>query len=199
MNLPNALTVLRILLAPVFFFCQLTNTLWGSYAAAGVFITAAVTDLLDGYFARKFSDTTSFGKFMDPLADKILVAFAFIAFLDQDYVHAWMVGLIIFREFFITGVRMLAVYEDGSLILPTVTAKLKTVFQMSSIAVILTYQTLRETLLRFQNFDIYTLEYSMRVTIDILMIVTTFLTLWTGVLYVVRYFPTLRKAFRVTP
>lgn len=198
MNLPNSLTILRILLAPVFFVLQLSTQLWSSYAAAAVFLVAAFTDLLDGYLARKYSTSTSFGKFMDPLADKILVSTAFIAFLSQDYIDAWMVGLIIFREFFITGLRLLAVNE-GQMILPTRTAKMKTVFQMTAIAVVLVHQSVISTLAYCQMYDIYGLEHALRVFIEVLMVIATFLTVWTGVVYVVKNFAVLKGAFTSRP
>ncbi len=147
MNLPNALTLLRIALSPVFMMLFIIDNLWTRFWAMVIFIIAALTDLYDGYYARKYGVTTSFGKFMDPLADKILVSVAFISFVTLGYVEMWMVLAIIFREFLITGLRSLAAYK-GVVIVPTRWAKVKTFMQMTAIAVILLYdqsQDLRAT------------------------------------------------------
>ncbi len=136
MNLPNFLTMVRIVLAPVFMALFIVDNPWAKFWAMVIFITAALTDLFDGYYARKYGLSTSFGKFFDPLADKILVSLAFIAFVALGYVAMWMVLLIILREFLITGLRTLAAYR-GALITPSWSAKLKTFLQMTSISFIL--------------------------------------------------------------
>lgn len=136
MNLPNFLTMVRIVLAPVFMALFIVDNPWAKFWAMVIFITAALTDLFDGYYARKYGLSTSFGKFFDPLADKILVSLAFIAFVALGYVEMWMVLLIVLREFLITGLRTLAAYR-GVLITPSWSAKLKTFLQMTSISFIL--------------------------------------------------------------
>ena len=103
-----------------------------------IFTIASLTDLWDGYLARKYGIVTGFGKFMDPLADKILTSTAFISFAALGYVQAWMIMLIIIREFFITGLRSLAAYR-GLVISPSISAKFKTALQMLTIVVILLY------------------------------------------------------------
>src|SRR4051812_14424298 len=110
MNLPNKLTVLRLLLVPVFMIFTIIDNVWTRIFALLIFIVASLTDLYDGYFARKYGEITTFGKFMDPLADKFLISAAFICFVSMRElrVPAWMVVLIIGREFLITGLRTLA-------------------------------------------------------------------------------------------
>ena len=99
MNLPNQLTVARIVLSPVFMMLLLTDNLYSRWGALGVFILASLTDLYDGYLARKTGITTSFGKFMDPLADKLLVSMALISFLaiDLPFIAGWMVIVVVAR------------------------------------------------------------------------------------------------------
>ncbi|MCI8518137.1 MAG: CDP-diacylglycerol--glycerol-3-phosphate 3-phosphatidyltransferase [Hungatella sp.] len=137
MNLPNKLTVLRVLLIPFF----VTALLWEGgenqtlrYGAAVIFIAASLTDLLDGKIARKYNLVTNFGKFMDPLADKLLVCSALICLIELGQIPAWMVIVIISREFIISGFRLVA-SDNGVVIAASYWGKFKTTFQM--IAVIL--------------------------------------------------------------
>ena len=106
MNLPNKLTILRVIMIPFFVFCVLadggTNQVY-RYIAAAIFIIASLTDLLDGKIARKYNLVTNFGKFMDPLADKLLVCSALICMVELKQLPAWMVIVIISREFIISG------------------------------------------------------------------------------------------------
>lgn len=137
MNLPNKLTVLRVILIP--FFVISLMAFGGSvrilrYLAAAIFIVASLTDLLDGKIARKYNLVTNFGKFMDPLADKLLVCSALICLIELGQLPAWMVIIIVSREFIISGFRLVAV-EQGIVIAASYWGKFKTTFQM--IAVIL--------------------------------------------------------------
>ncbi|MCD8224500.1 MAG: CDP-diacylglycerol--glycerol-3-phosphate 3-phosphatidyltransferase [Clostridiales bacterium] len=137
MNLPNKLTVLRVCMIPFFvlFFMLFegeVRTL--RYVAAAIFIVASLTDLLDGKIARRYNLVTNFGKFMDPLADKLLVCSALICLVELEQLPAWMVIIIISREFIISGFRLVAA-EQGIVIAASYWGKFKTTFQM--IAVIL--------------------------------------------------------------
>ena len=131
MNLPNKLTVLRVCMVPVFVFLMLCNGLGdaGKYAAAAVFIVASATDWLDGYLARKNNLVTDFGKFMYPIADKLLVCSAMICLVEKDALAAWIVIIIIGREFIISGFRLVA-SDKGTVIAASYWGKFKTVFQM---------------------------------------------------------------------
>ena len=137
MNLPNKLTVLRVILIPFF----VAALLWENgenysmrIAAALIFIVASLTDMLDGKIARKYNLVTNFGKFMDPLADKLLVCAALICLIQLNQLPAWMVIIIISREFIISGFRLVA-SDNGVVIAASCWGKFKTTFQM--IAVIL--------------------------------------------------------------
>ncbi len=136
MNLPNKLTMLRIVLAPVF----LAVLYWGfpgaDYAALAIFIIASLTDLLDGKIARKYNLVTDFGKFADPLADKILVVAALLWFVECGRTPAWMVMIVITREFAVSGLRMIA-SDNGRVIAAGWSGKVKTASTMACIAVML--------------------------------------------------------------
>ncbi len=139
MNLPNKLTVLRVLLIPFF----VAALLWDKgenmtlrYVAAGIFIAASLTDLLDGKIARKYNLVTNFGKFMDPLADKLLVCAALICLIELDDIPAWMVIVIISREFIISGFRLVA-SDNGVVIAASYWGKFKTTFQMAAVILLI--------------------------------------------------------------
>ncbi|HIU01881.1 MAG TPA: CDP-diacylglycerol--glycerol-3-phosphate 3-phosphatidyltransferase [Candidatus Onthocola gallistercoris] len=129
MNLPNKLTVLRVILIPFFVVCLLNGFVW---PATIFFILASLTDMLDGKIARKYHLVTNFGKFMDPLADKLLVAAALICFVELGRMPAWIVLIIISREFFISGFRLVAA-EGGVVIAAGYWGKLKTAVTMVTI------------------------------------------------------------------
>ena len=132
LNLPNALTVLRILLVPVVVVALLDETPNGDAIAAGVFALAAFTDTLDGYIARQRNAITTFGKLMDPIADKLLVAASLIALVSLDRLAAWIAMVIIAREFAVTGLRMVAA-EQGTVIQASWLGKVKTILQVAAI------------------------------------------------------------------
>ncbi|WDV47789.1 CDP-diacylglycerol--glycerol-3-phosphate 3-phosphatidyltransferase [Clostridiaceae bacterium M8S5] len=136
MNLANKLTIARIFLVPIFMFFLLVNIPYGDIIAVCLFILAALTDSLDGYIARSRNQVTKFGKFMDPLADKLLVSAALISLLEMGKVSAWVVMTIIAREFAITGFRVLAASE-GITISASWWGKIKTITQITAIIVLL--------------------------------------------------------------
>ena len=132
MNLPNKLTIARVIMIPLFLICLYLNIGCGKYIAVGIFILASLTDLLDGKIARKYNLVTNFGKFMDPLADKLLVCSALIALVDLNRIAAWIVIIIIAREFIISGFRLVA-SDNGVVIAASYWGKFKTAFQMITI------------------------------------------------------------------
>lgn len=134
MNLANKLTVLRMILVPVFLICAMFNTFTGNIIALAIFIIASVTDKLDGYIARSRNQITNFGKFMDPLADKLLVTCALIILVEKNIIPAWVVVVIIAREFVVSGLRTLAA-SQGVVIAASNWGKLKTVIQMIAITI----------------------------------------------------------------
>ena len=185
MNLPNKLTVSRIFLAPVFLVLLLIEDVWARALALAVFIIAALTDLYDGYLARKTGVITGFGKFMDPLADKILTSSAFIAFVALGYARVWMVLPIVVRELFVTGLRSVAAYR-GVMIRPSFMAKVKTFLQMVVIVLILGYVNLK-TFAGPLGWEIGWLDSPLVPrAFDYLLFITMVLTVYTGLDYLWR-------------
>ena len=138
MNLPNKLTIFRVVLIPFFVFFLLTDYAGAAskWIALGIFIIASLTDLLDGRIARKYNLVTNFGKFMDPLADKLLVCAALICLVDMGRLASWMVIIIISREFIISGFRLIA-SDNGVVIAASYWGKFKTTFQMVMICLMI--------------------------------------------------------------
>src|SRR5256885_14582936 len=132
LNLPNALTLLRILAVPVIVVALLDETPNGDALAAGVFALAALTDGLDGYFARSRGSITTFGKLMDPLADKMLITAALIALVSLDRLAAWVAMVIIAREFAVSSLRVAAA-QQGAIIPASILGKIKTVIQVAAV------------------------------------------------------------------
>ena len=130
MNLPNKLTILRVILIPFFLvFLMVDGIPGGKWISLAIFIVASLTDMLDGKIARKYNLVTNFGKFMDPLADKLLVCSAMIAFTGMGIMPAWIVIIIIAREFIISGFRLIAA-EKNVVIAAGMSGKIKTTVQM---------------------------------------------------------------------
>ena len=129
MNLPNKLTMLRVLMIPAYMLMWGLDPAWSSYAALGVFILASLTDLLDGHIARSRNLVTDFGKFMDPLADKVLVMTAMVCFCAMGRFPTWALVIVIFREFAVSGLRLVAV-EGGRVIAAGWSGKVKTASTM---------------------------------------------------------------------
>ena len=151
LNLPNTISLVRVFLAPlVLLFLSLRistpvpympdmgegSPTWGDFLAGGVFIVAAITDSLDGYIARKHKLVTTLGKFIDPLADKVLVIAAMVALVELQRIPAWIVVVIITREFVVTGLRLVASAE-GVVIAASRGGKVKTVFQIVAISLLI--------------------------------------------------------------
>jgi CDP-diacylglycerol--glycerol-3-phosphate 3-phosphatidyltransferase len=130
MNLPNKITILRVFMIPLFLiFFLVPGIPYGKLIAAVIFITASLTDFIDGYIARKYHLVTNFGKFADPLADKLLVSAALICFVQLQLVPAWIIIVIISREFIISGFRLVA-SDNGVVIAASYWGKFKTTSQM---------------------------------------------------------------------
>jgi CDP-diacylglycerol--glycerol-3-phosphate 3-phosphatidyltransferase len=145
-NLPNKLTLTRIVLSPIFMAFLLVDNLVARYVALVLFAVACLTDLWDGYLARKNGCETGFGRFMDPMADKLLVSLAFVSFVSLRVIPAWVVLTIITREIIILGLRMLVAYK-GEVMRSSPLARWKTASQMISAVIILIFLTGKSTLL----------------------------------------------------
>lgn len=172
MNLPNSLTTLRIFLIPViivFYYIDISGELFGTpmnfVVIAGLFAFASVTDLLDGYLARRLNLITTYGKFMDPLADKILVVSALILLVESALVPAWIVAIIVAREFIVSGLRMM-LSDKGVVHAAQLSGKIKAAVTM--IAIVLLFIT------PLQELGL------------ILIYVATMLTLWSGMDYLLQ-------------
>ncbi len=137
MNLPNKLTVLRTILIPFFLVAMLWKSVpYGNWIALAIFAIASITDMLDGMIARKHNLVTNFGKFMDPIADKLLVSSAMIAFVELDRMPCWVVIIIIAREFIIGGFRTVAA-DNGIVIAAGIWGKIKTAEQMVMLCILI--------------------------------------------------------------
>ncbi len=137
MNLPNKLTIFRVILIPFFIlFLLVPITSVDKWIALAIFIVASLTDLLDGKIARKYNLVTNFGKFMDPLADKLLVCSALICLIELNKIPSWMVIIIIAREFIISGFRLVAA-DNGVVIAASYWGKFKTTFQMIAVCLLI--------------------------------------------------------------
>lgn len=144
MNLPNKLTIFRIILVPIMviipFFPiegELFNIQIKWLLIALIFIIASITDKLDGYLARSRNEITTFGKFLDPIADKILVLAAMIMLVEASRLPAWIPIIVLFREFIVSGYRLIAVEKSGNVIAASIWGKLKTVTQMVGLIIAL--------------------------------------------------------------
>ncbi|MCL2695531.1 MAG: CDP-diacylglycerol--glycerol-3-phosphate 3-phosphatidyltransferase [Clostridiales bacterium] len=141
MNIANKLTLLRIFLVPIYIACYYLPIAWNMWLGAGVFILAAVTDVIDGNIARKYNLCTDFGRFMDPMADKLLTCSAFIMLTAFGLLHPVLTILFVAREFIISGFRLIAVGR-GTVIAAGAWGKLKTVLQCIAVPALMLWQPL---------------------------------------------------------
>lgn len=184
MNLPNRLTLLRIVLSFVLILFLLTPGFWAKLAACFVFAVASFTDLWDGRLARLKGIVTDFGVLMDPIADKILVLSAFLAFVQLNIAPAWMVVLIATREFLVTGLRLFALGR-GKVLPAEAAGKHKTISQIVAISITLVYLVAREAWGAYPGgLRWYTLG---EVGIWWLMLITVILTLTSGTFFFWRH------------
>ncbi len=177
MNLPNKITISRILLIPLFMIVMLIPFEWGYIQLLGtslpvthligalVFIIASTTDWIDGHLARKYNLVTNMGKFLDPLADKLLVSAAFIVLVEMHFASSWIVIVIISREFAVTGLRLLLAGE-GEVVAANMLGKIKTWTQIIAISSLLLHNIIFEAIpFRFDQLALW---------------VSMFFTIWSG-------------------
>ncbi|HRY12766.1 MAG TPA: CDP-diacylglycerol--glycerol-3-phosphate 3-phosphatidyltransferase [Syntrophomonadaceae bacterium] len=141
MNIPNSITIFRIILIPIIVVLMLTNIPYGGSLAAGIFLFAALTDSLDGYLARRWKQTTKLGAILDPVADKLLITAALISLVELGKLSGWIAIVIIGREFAVTGLRVVKA-EEGVIIPASKMGKLKTISQVTAVMVIMLEQLL---------------------------------------------------------
>ena len=151
-NLPNMLIVLRVVLIPVFLVSFSNASYAGRIIPMAVFLIAAITDYFDGLLARKWNTVSNFGKLMDPLADKMLVSAAMIALAYRQELAAWVVVIIICREFWVTSLRMLALEQGNTVIAASMWGKIKTVLQMIMLTVLIAGVPTGEFIIDFGRF-----------------------------------------------
>lgn len=194
MTLPNQLTVLRILLTPLFVWLILSESasmrLWG----LGVFTLASLTDLYDGYHARKYGETTRWGAFMDPLADKILITAAFLVFVHNGIVELWMVMVVFLRDVLVTGLRLYAELKDKPVI-TSKSAKLKTLFQNVLAYILLLLMLFSERSVFGADIAQTASEWLHAPLVNLTMLALTLYTVYTGIAYLIENWALLRAAY----
>lgn len=171
MNIANKLTILRVLMIPFFMYFLLSDFPNGDWIASAIFIAASFTDFLDGHLARSRNLVTNFGKFMDPLADKLLVTSAFVCFVQLGKISAVVVFIILAREFIVSIFRAIAAAE-GIVIAASIWGKAKTISQMLAIIVLL-----------FNNYPFSLINLPMD---TIMVYVATILTIISGLDYIIK-------------
>lgn len=187
MNLANKLTVFRMILVPIIVIVSLIN-IQGTWLGIGIsfwimnliFIIASLTDKLDGYIARSRNQVTTFGKFLDPLADKILVLTTMIILVEKGSIPAWIPIIVLAREFIVSGYRLVAVEKGGKVVAASIWGKLKTVAQM--LAIIFALININETnvFANFVNNNLTGLELIINVITTLLLIISVIATIFSG-------------------
>lgn len=187
MNLPNKLTVGRIVLVPFFVAALLIDFPFNNVVALIIFIAASLTDLFDGKIARKRNLVTDFGKFADPLADKILVLAALLCFVQNGLCDCIAVIIVLFREFAVTSIRLIAA-SKGQVVAANIWGKVKTVTQMIAVIVILIFQSILDFLVNTAlTVDIYfTLENTFQISGMVLIWISTIFAIISGVIYIIQ-------------
>jgi len=171
MNLANKITMFRLILIPIFLILMFSNLPYKDFFSALVFTLASLTDKADGYVARKYNQITNFGKFMDPLVDKIMVSSAMVALVQMARLESWIVIVILAREFLITGLRTVA--ADKGIVIPASNyGKYKTTFQMIAVIALM---------LNNYPFNLINFPFS-----SIMVYISLILTLYSGIDYIVK-------------
>lgn len=188
MNLANKLTIFRIILVPIMIIVTFFNipgeflgTPTVSWILNLIFIIASITDKLDGYIARSRNQVTTFGKFLDPIADKILVITAMIILVEMGKLPSWIPTIVVFREFIVSGYRLIAVEKGGKVIAASIWGKLKTVTQM--IAIILAFIDNNSFGAIFTNSLTGGYEIAINSLTTLMMIVSVIATIFSGIDY----------------
>jgi len=180
MNIANKITIVRILMIPLFLVFLLMQSIpFHNWIAFTIFLVASLTDIFDGYIARKYDLVTNFGKFMDPLADKLLVCSALIGLIELGRIPAWMVILIIFREFVISGFRLVA-SDNGVVIAASFWGKLKTIVQIVMVHMLIIVDD-------FSAMVYWLIKIDLLVFFRILTIITTWLAIALTIISLVDY------------
>lgn len=182
MNLPNKLTILRFILTPIFMLCMMIDFPWHFLIAFVIFLVASITDYYDGRIAREKNLITNFGKFLDPIADKMLTTAAFLGFtaLNIGYGVVWITFIVLLREFVVTSVR-LAASSNGKVVAANFWGKLKTVSQMIAICATLFLSFVVDTF----NFENTHFALIVNICCSVLLWISAVLTLFSGTTYII--------------
>ncbi len=188
MNLANRLTIFRIILVPIMVIISIINiqgeilgipTTW--IIIELIFIIASITDKLDGYIARSKNQITTFGKFLDPIADKILVLSAMIILVEANRLPAWIPIIVLFREFIVSGYRLIAVQKGGKVIAASIWGKIKTVTQMVALGFAIIDMN---PYFKFVNTNLVGTEWALNSIGSILMTISVIATIFSGIDYI---------------
>ncbi len=188
MNLPNKLTIFRIILVPIMIiipFLGIKGELFGIPVSCLIidliFAIASITDQLDGHIARSRNQITTFGKFLDPIADKVLVVTAMIMLVEMGRLPAWIPSIVVFREFIVSGYRLVAVGANGNVIAANIWGKIKTVTQM--IAIILAFIDINKYGAIFTE-ELTALSFALNLTTTLIMTISVIATIFSGWEYI---------------
>ena len=187
MNLANKLTVFRMILVPIIVVVSLIN-IQGTWLGIGItfwimnliFIIASITDKLDGYIARSRNQITTFGKFLDPLADKILVLSTMLILVDKGMIPAWIPIIVLAREFIVSGYRLVAVEKGGKVVAASIWGKLKTVTQMLAIIFALININGTNIFANFVNTNLTGIELIINIITTVLLTISVIATVFSG-------------------
>lgn len=189
MNLPNKLTIFRIILVPIMIIIpflgiqgEIFNIPITCIIIDLIFIIASITDQLDGHIARSRNQITTFGKFLDPIADKVLVVTAMIILVEMGRLPAWIPSIVVFREFIVSGYRLIAVQANGNVIAANIWGKIKTVTQM--IAIILAFIDINKYGAIFTPKELSPLSFALNLTTTIIMTISVIATIFSGWEYI---------------
>ncbi|HEX9971655.1 MAG TPA: CDP-diacylglycerol--glycerol-3-phosphate 3-phosphatidyltransferase [bacterium] len=195
MNLPTQLTVLRIILTPLFLFFIFYDGIIFKIIALIVYIIASITDHYDGYYARKLGAVSKLGRYLDPLADKILVSSALVAFNILGFIQLWIVIIIVFRDFLITGLRSYALFKNQQIV-TTYIAKVKTTVQMVSVFIIFAILIFKHLAIE-SGIGLSAILFLERIHfVNILMFMVAALTVYTGIHYFVKNSTQVKSIFK---
>ncbi|TLU86183.1 MAG: CDP-diacylglycerol--glycerol-3-phosphate 3-phosphatidyltransferase [Chlorobium sp.] len=184
LTIPNQLTALRILLVPVFVVLLLKDDPLLKILGVAVFAIASLTDIYDGYHARKYGETTRLGAFLDPLADKLLITAAFLLYVWLGYLVLWMVVLVVIRDVLVTGLRVYAEMKDKPVV-TSMEAKYKTLVQHLFVYAVMFLVLLKETAFFGRSVTKMITSFLMSGILDYIMLAVTVFTVYTGVSYLV--------------
>lgn len=189
MNLPNKLTIFRIILVPIMIIIpflgiqgEIFNIPITCIIIDLIFAIASITDQLDGHIARARNQITTFGKFLDPIADKVLVVTAMIILVEMGRLPAWIPSIVVFREFIVSGYRLIAVQSSGNVIAANIWGKIKTVTQM--IAIILAFIDINKYGAIFTTKELTAFSFALNLTTTIIMTISVIATIFSGWEYI---------------